>query len=66
MCYGKPDEILAKVLQANPLAPNAHGHTAMDDFDHFCAYSGCNLGQVSPEAYAWAKLAYISARLPKT
>jgi hypothetical protein len=36
----------------------------MDDFDHFCAYSGCNPAKISAEAYAWAKLAYISARLP--
>ncbi|TCK32780.1 hypothetical protein B0G84_8662 [Paraburkholderia sp. BL8N3] len=66
MCYGKPDEILALVLQAHPPTPNGHGHTAIGDFDHFCAYSGCNPGEVNPEAFAWAKLAYISAGLPKT
>jgi hypothetical protein len=66
MCYGKPDEMLADILSVRPLVPNQNGHTAMDDFDHFCAHSGCNPGAVSPEAYAWAKLAFISARLPKT
>jgi hypothetical protein len=60
MCYGKPDEMLADILSARPLVPNEHGHTALDDFEHFCAYSGCD-----PDN-AWAKLAYISARLPKT
>ncbi|CAB3758684.1 hypothetical protein [Paraburkholderia humisilvae] len=66
MCYGKPEEMLADFLQANPLVPNDLGHTALDDFDHFCAYSGCNPTEVGPDAYAWAKLAYVSARASKT
>ncbi len=32
MCYGKPDKILAYVLQADPPAQHELGHTAMDDF----------------------------------
>lgn len=58
MCYGNPDQLLADLLQARPLVPNEHGHTALEDFEHFCAYSGCDLNN------AWAKYGYISARLP--
>jgi hypothetical protein len=60
MCYGNPDAILADILQARPLTSNEHGHTALEDSEHFCAYSGCDPGN------AWAKLVYISARLPTT
>ena len=60
MCYGKPDEILADILQARPLVPDERGHTSLDDFEHFCAYSGCDPNN------AWAKLAFVSARLAKT
>ena len=65
MCYGKPDEILAKILEVRRLGPNANGHTPLH-FEHFCAYTGCNASQVGKEAYEWAKLAYISAKLPPT
>jgi hypothetical protein len=57
MCYGKPDEMLADILAARPLVPNEFGHTALEDFEHFCAYSGCDLDN------AWAKLAFVSSRL---
>jgi hypothetical protein len=66
MCYGNPDEILTEILKARPLARDARGYTAMDDFDHFCAYSGCNESAVGKETFAWARLAYISAKLPPT
>ena len=66
MCYGKPDELLAKILEAQPLQPNEHGHTPLDDFKHFCAFSGCIEDEVGRDAFAWAKLAYIIAKLPKT
>ncbi|WP_244832473.1 hypothetical protein [Caballeronia sp. TF1N1] len=56
--------MLAGILEARPPEPDELGHTALDDFDHFCAYAGCNPGEVPPEAYAWAKLAFVSARLP--
>ncbi|MFM0150500.1 hypothetical protein [Paraburkholderia sp. RL18-085-BIA-A] len=37
MCYGKPDEALALLLDSGWLEPNALGRMALDDFEHFCA-----------------------------
>jgi hypothetical protein len=59
MSPGKPDEILARVLTDRQLATNEFGHTAMDDFRHFCAYTGCS--PVGAETYAW-EMAFIAAR----
>lgn len=53
--YGNPEAILAEVLK-HPLAQNDLGHTVLDDWQHFCTYTGC-----SPDN-AWAKLAFVSAR----
>lgn len=64
MCYGNPDEILRNLLEARPLQADSRGHTALDDFEHFCAYSGCSVERIGQEAFAWARLAYVSARLP--
>lgn len=64
MCYGKPDELLAKMAVAGPPLRNSRGHTAQDDFDHFCAYSGLNLETATPREFAWAKAAYFSAWRP--
>lgn len=61
MCYGKPDELIAKLLEASELKTNDLGHTALDYFDHFCAYSGCIKEEVGELAFAWAKYAYLSA-----
>ncbi|MBP0589264.1 hypothetical protein J8I87_05940 [Paraburkholderia sp. LEh10] len=61
MSFGDPDEILAGIL-SRPLKPNELGHTALEDFEHFCAYTGCSLERIGPEAFAWAKLAFLSAR----
>ncbi|BCF96657.1 hypothetical protein PPGU19_012260 [Paraburkholderia sp. PGU19] len=58
--YGNPDAILADMLQ-HPLTPDDLGHTVLDDFEHFCAYTGCNPERIGAEAFAWAKLAYVSA-----
>jgi hypothetical protein len=58
--YGNPEAILEVVLEV-PLKPNAAGHTALDDFEHFCAYTGCS-PEIGAEAFAWAKLAFLSAR----
>ena len=62
MCYQKPVELLESLLEAVPLKPNDHGHTAEDDFDHFCAYSGCSEELIGAQAFAWVKLAYIDAK----
>jgi hypothetical protein len=64
MCYGNPDAMLTSILEARPLQPNENGHTSLDLFEHFCAYSGCNPDKIGHDAFAWAKLAYISAKLP--
>ncbi|MBB5510637.1 hypothetical protein [Paraburkholderia atlantica] len=57
MTYGKPDELLRLIIGNRPLPKNDLGHTPLDDFDHFCAYSGCDPND------AWAKLAYVTASL---
>lgn len=49
--YGNPEAILADL----PIVPNEIGHTPLDDWQHFCSYTGC-----LPDN-AWAKLAYVSA-----
>ena len=59
MCYGNPTELLATIVDGRTLTTNVAGHTVLDDFEHFCAYSGCDPGN------AWAKLAFVSARLPE-
>jgi hypothetical protein len=58
MCYGQPAELLAQMLQARPLQANQYGRTALEEFEYFCAYSGCD-----PDN-AWAKLAFITASTP--
>lgn len=64
MCYGNPQQMLAAILSARQLEPDRYGHTALDNFEHFCAYSGCDARTIGDEAFAWAKLAYVSAQLP--
>lgn len=66
MCYGKPDETLAKILEAQPPLPNELGHTPLDDFEHFCAYTGCIEDEVGKDAFARAKLAYRRTAMTKT
>ncbi|WP_087633882.1 hypothetical protein [Caballeronia telluris] len=65
MCYGEPVELLKEVIDGRTLQIDEDSHTVLDDFDHFCAYSGCNPNEVSAQAYAWAKLAFVSARISK-
>ncbi|MBB5429726.1 hypothetical protein OKW33_006416 [Paraburkholderia atlantica] len=61
MCYQKPVELVENLLDAEPLKANERDHTALDDFDHFCACTGCSEELIGPLAFAWAKLAYIDA-----
>jgi hypothetical protein len=61
MCYGNPEKLLQVILDATPLAPNALGHTPLDDFEHFCAVTGCTVETAGEQAVAWAKVAFISA-----
>jgi hypothetical protein len=44
MCYGEPDRLLDLVIGKRELPKNELGHTPLDDFAHFCAYSGCSEG----------------------
>lgn len=39
-------------------------HTALDDFEHFCAYSGLTEQLAGKDGFAWAKAAYLSAWRP--
>ena len=43
------DEIVAKLLEVRPQTPNDNGHTAMDLFEHFCAYCGCDEKTIGKE-----------------
>ncbi|TDN58991.1 hypothetical protein [Paraburkholderia sp. BL10I2N1] len=65
MCYGDPDQLLAQLLHAAPPATGSNGHTAEDDFAHFCAYSGLSEDIAGHSAFAWARCAYISAWRPR-
>jgi len=65
MCYQKPVELLDKLLEATPLAPNSRGHTPLDDFEHFCAFTGCSEQLLGRDCFAWTKLAYITARMQR-
>jgi hypothetical protein len=59
VCYRNPHQLLEQILP-QPLPRNARGHTPLDDFDHFCAYTGLDEEHAGPEAVAWTKLAYVS------
>lgn len=52
--------MLRTVVDRRALQTDEAVHTVLDDFEHFCAYSGSDLRN------AWAKFAYVSARLPKS
>ncbi|VXC84351.1 conserved hypothetical protein [Burkholderia sp. 8Y] len=64
MCYGNPGAMLDDILRVRKLQPDEHGHTALENFEHFCSYSGCHPQSIGEEAFAWAKLAYVRAQLP--
>ena len=55
MCHGKPDEMLADIHQARPLVPDERSRTSLDDFEHFCAYSGCDPGNAWRSLHTWAR-----------
>jgi hypothetical protein len=63
MCAGDPEALL-KSLLSEPLPRNARGHTALDDFEHFCSYSGLDEQRAGKDAFAWAKYSYLSAWRP--
>ncbi|MGF6915988.1 hypothetical protein [Paraburkholderia sp. 40] len=65
MCYGKPDELLQLVIGKRDLPTNDLGHTPLDDFEHFCAYTGCAEQELGPRAFAFVRLAYVTAGLSR-
>lgn len=60
MCYGNPHDLLELVSSALP-PRNELGHTGQEDFEYFCAYTGLRKENVGADAFAWAKLAFLSA-----
>lgn len=60
MIYGNPDQLLL-TIQREPQPRNEIDHTPIDDFEHFCAFSGLSEQLVGHEAFAWAKAAFVSA-----
>ncbi|MFM0125991.1 MULTISPECIES: hypothetical protein [Paraburkholderia] len=63
MCYGKPDKLLELLIGKRALPKNDLGHTPLDDFEHFCAYTGCSERELGPQAFAFVRLAYVTAGL---
>ncbi|WP_241018541.1 hypothetical protein [Paraburkholderia sp. Tr-20389] len=59
-----PDTMLADLLP-EPLPVNSRGHTPIDDFEHFCNYSGLSVKRAGPIGFAYAKLAYCTAWLDR-
>lgn len=62
--YGNPDRMLADILP-EPQPRNSRGHTPIEDFEHFCSYSGLSKEKVGPLGFAYAKLAYCTAWLDR-
>ncbi|MEM5461381.1 hypothetical protein VSR69_42420 [Paraburkholderia phytofirmans] len=65
MCYGEPDRLLELVIGKRALPKNDLGHTPFDDFEHFCAYAGCSEQDLGPRAFAFVRLAYVTAGLSR-
>ncbi|WP_090836248.1 hypothetical protein [Paraburkholderia hospita] len=55
----QPDLMLAELLP-QPLPVNTLGHTPIDDFEHFCSYTGLSESHSGREAVAWARLFFVS------
>lgn len=58
-----PDDLLQLFMVDGALPTNDLGHSPLDDFEHFCAYSGCNEGDLGQRAFAFVRLAYVTASL---
>ncbi|MFM0572043.1 hypothetical protein PQQ88_27390 [Paraburkholderia caledonica] len=65
MCYGEPDRLLELVIGKRQLPKNDLGHTPLEDFQHFCAYTGCNEKDLGQRAFAFVRLAYVTAGLSR-
>ncbi|MEX3969745.1 hypothetical protein [Paraburkholderia caribensis] len=64
MCYRDPEKGIALLLEVIGALKSAHGHAALEDFDHFCAYSGLSEAHVGRLAFLWTKYGYLSAWKP--
>jgi len=65
MCYGDPDKLLQLVIGKRALPKNDLGHTPLDNFEHFCATTGCNEAELGSRAFAFVRLAYVTAGLSR-
>jgi hypothetical protein len=64
MCYKDPEKGIALLLEVIGDLRSAHGHTPLEDFDHFCNYSGRSEDEVGRLAFLWTKYGYLSAWQP--
>jgi hypothetical protein len=64
MCYRDPEKGIALLLEVIGDLKSAHGHTALEDFDHFCSYSGLSEAEVGRLPFLWTKYGYLSAWKP--
>ncbi|EIM99278.1 hypothetical protein WQE_19809 [Paraburkholderia hospita] len=55
MCYKDPEKGIAVVLEVIGGLKSAHGHTPLEDFDHFCTYSGLSENEVGRLPFLWTK-----------
>ncbi|HEY1213719.1 MAG TPA: hypothetical protein VGE93_08815, partial [Bryobacteraceae bacterium] len=58
----KRDFITTRLMIGN-CAHLVHTPTPLDDFEHFCAYSGCSQQDLGAKAFAFVRLAYVMAAL---
>jgi hypothetical protein len=61
MCYNDPEKGIALLLEEMSDLKSAYGHTALEDFAHFCAYSGLSEKEAGRLPFLWAKYGYLSA-----
>ncbi|TAN01479.1 MAG: hypothetical protein EPN40_02545 [Rhodanobacteraceae bacterium] len=64
MCYKDPEKGIALVLEGIGDLKSTHGHSALEDFDHFCAYSGLSEDEVGRLPFLWTKYGFLSAWKP--
>ncbi|MEI6002124.1 hypothetical protein H3V53_34835 [Paraburkholderia bengalensis] len=64
MCFKDPEKGIAILLEMIGDLKSAHGHTPLEDFEHFCTYSGLSENDVGSLAFLWAKYGYLSAWKP--
>lgn len=58
MCYKDPENGIALVLEGIGDLKSTHGDSPLEDFDHFCAYSGLSEDEVGRLPFLWTKYGY--------